>query len=148
MYNMSTSVVHACLERYFCIALVHMKFDIVFFIFMVMCLLKLSLLSSIPPRYLTSELILMTSLPAISGDWILFAVEFWNQMLCIQFLAFSFSLIWSIKDFIVPNVASSFSLLHFSFCVSDAGNDFLSEWSSANPFIIISSGTTLSIRTL
>ena len=62
--------------------------------------------------------------------------------------AFSFSLTWSIQDFIVANVALSFSFVHFSFCVSEAGNDFLSDWSSTNSFMIISSGTTLSIKTL
>ena len=56
MHNMSTSVVQACLERYFHIALIHMKLVMTFLIFMVMYLLMLSMLSSIPPRYLTLEL--------------------------------------------------------------------------------------------
>ena len=54
-------------------------------VLVVMCLLKWSLLSSIPSRYLTIESICMRSLPAISGNWILSAAEVWNQMLCIHF---------------------------------------------------------------
>ena len=33
-------------------------------------------------------------------------------------------------------MALSFSLAHFCFIVSWAGNDFLSKWSLANPFIV------------
>ena len=104
-----------------------MKFDMACFIFMVMCLLKLILLSSIHPRYLILEPIWMTSLPAISGELVIF----WSWILepnvtYLVLSAFSFRLIWSIQDFIVINVVSSFSFVYFSFCVS-----------LANPFICV-----------
>ena len=133
----------------FIIAFMHIKFDIAFFILVVVCLLKFSLLSSIPPRYFTSELICTRSLPAISGELDTFSsctLEP-NVMYSILF-AFNFYLIWSIQDFTVPNVALSFSFVDFSFCLSEAGSDFLSEWSLANPFMMISSSMTLSVKAL
>ena len=63
------------------------------------------------------------------------------------FLVFSLSLIVSIQDFIVARVCSSFLCVLSCFFKSEAGNYFLRERSSANPFTIMSSGTTLSIIT-
>ena len=63
----SASVVHACLVRYFSIAFICVKFDIAFHFFMVRSLLKLSSLSSVPPRYLTSGVICITWLQEVSG---------------------------------------------------------------------------------
>ena len=149
MHRESSSAVHACLVRYFCIVFMCMKFDTAFLIFMVISLLKLSSLSSDPPRYLISGAICIISLSVVNGVVDIF--QSWalepNVMYSVL-LVFSLSLIVSIQDFIAARVCSSFLCVLFCFFKSEAGNDFLREWSSANPFTIMSFGTTLSIRAL
>ena len=118
-------------------------------VFMVMSLLKFSSLSSVPLRYYTSGVICIIPLPVVISVVDIF--QSWalepNVMYSIL-LVFSLSLIVSIQDFIAARVCSSLLCVLFCFFKTEAGNDFIREWLPANPFTIMSSITTLSIRAL
>ena len=145
----STSVVHACLVRYFCIAFMHMKFDIAFCIFIVMSLLKLSWLFSVPPRYFTSDDICIVWLQVVNGFFGIFQSWALEPKVMYSVLSvFGLNLIMSIQDFITARVCPSFLCALSCFARSEAGKDFLREWSSANPFKVMSADTILSIRAL
>ena len=85
MHRDSTSVVHACVIRYFHIVFIHMKFDIAFLNFMVMSLLKLSSLSSVPLRYLTSGLSVLYHCWWLMVLWISSKVEPWSKRYVFHF---------------------------------------------------------------
>ena len=121
MHRDRTSVVHACLVRYFHIDFIHTKFDIAFLIFMVMSLLKLSSLSSVPPWYLTLGAICIISLLVVNVVVDIFqSLALEPNVMYSVLLVFSLSLIVSIQHFITARMCSSFLCVLFGFFVSSS----------------------------
>ena len=108
---------------------------------------KVGVLSRTHTWYLTLLLSSMRSGPALSGSCA--ALLSWcfdpNNMHSVL-SEFSLSGILSIQPFIPLNVSSSNCLVVVSCRLFLALNDFCREWSSAKPFILTDSGTSLLMR--
>ena len=102
-----------CLVMYFHIAFICVKFDTAFCIFIVMSLLKLNWLSSVPPRYFTSQDIYVVSLPVVNDCLGIFCSWALEPKVRYSVLVFSLNLTVSIQDFITARVCSSFLCVPF-----------------------------------
>ena len=146
MQSISTNMVQASLVMYLCIDFILMKLAIAFCTLRYMWFM-LRVLSRTPPRYLTLSLSCMRSGPTLSGSSaVLLSWCFNPNNVNFVLSEFRLSHILSIQPLIPLNVSSSNCLAVVSCCLFLALNVFHREWSSAKPFILTNSGTSLLMR--